>query len=111
MPDQAIPGSNNEITNPALGALSTRFSDNGLGFFQSLIPALIGLILVLGAIIFVFMFLWGAVTWMLAGNDKGAVEGSKGRISNAVVGLVLLFFNFCGRTGARKLFWNKHFSY
>lgn len=92
MPDQA--GSSGDITNPALGALGTRYSQNGIGFFQALIPALIGLLMTIGAIIFMFMLLWGAIQWMLAGGDKGAVEGAKGRISNALVGIILLFSSF-----------------
>jgi hypothetical protein len=84
----------NEIYNPVLGGLNDVGGATGVGFFAALIPALIGLLMAVGAIVFIFMLLWGAVQWILSGGDKGAVESAKGRVTNAIVGLVLLFSTF-----------------
>lgn len=84
----------NEIYNPALGSLTDVGGETGIGFFAAIIPAFIGLLFVVGAIIFIFMMLWGGIQWALSGGDKGAVEGAKGRITNALIGTVLLFSTF-----------------
>ena len=77
------------VTNPALGDSLQGLS--GVEFLQKLVPALVGFGFVIGTVIFFFMLLIGAIQWIASGGDKANVEAAKGRITNAVVGLVLLF--------------------
>lgn len=84
-------GSNPEITNPVLGDLGQK---TGIAFFQSFIPNLISLAFVAGAIIFFFILVFGAIQWITAGSDKQALEGARGRIISAIVGIVILFALF-----------------
>jgi hypothetical protein len=79
------------ITNPAIGNLN---NNSGVQFFQKLIPSLIGLIFVAGAIIFFFMLLISGIQWITSGGDKTAVEGAKGRLTQALIGIVVLFSAF-----------------
>jgi len=79
------------ITNPALGNLN---SNNGLDFFQKLVPAAIGLIFVAGAIIFFFMLLIAGIQMITSGGDKAAVETARGRLTQALIGIVVLFSAF-----------------
>lgn len=79
------------ITNPALGSLS---NNTGLSFFQQLIPALIGLAFVVGAIIFFFMIVLSGIQWVSSGGDKGATEAARGRLTQALIGIVILFAAF-----------------
>lgn len=79
------------ITNPAIGSLN---NNSGVSFFQKLIPSLIGLIFVGGAIIFFFMLLISGIQWITSGGDKAAVEGAKGRLTQALIGIVVLFSAF-----------------
>ncbi len=79
---------NNPVIGPRLAAL------NGVSFFQKLLPALILMALIIGVIIFFFMLIIGAVQWISSGGDKAAVEAAKGRITNAIVGLVILLSFF-----------------
>jgi hypothetical protein len=81
-----------QITNPALP--SSLGSNTGVSFFQKLLPALISLALVVGAIIFVFMLLVGAVQWISSGGDKGNVEAARAKITQALVGIIILFAAF-----------------
>jgi len=76
------------INNPALGNLG-RLS--GEEFFAKLIPALIGLGFVVGAIIFVFMLVYGAILWISSGGDKMRMESARSKIANALIGIVILF--------------------
>ena len=80
------------ITNPLLGP--TLQGKTGIGFFQSLLPAMVGLALVVGAIIFFFMMVSGAITWITSGGDKEGVSNARGRITSAIVGFVLLLIVF-----------------
>jgi len=80
------------INNPALG--ETLKGETGVSFFQSTLPAIVVLVLVIGTIIFFFVLIAGAVGWITSGGDKAKVEVARGRITNALVGLVVLFATF-----------------
>ncbi|HKB88111.1 MAG TPA: hypothetical protein VKC53_00530 [Patescibacteria group bacterium] len=79
------------ITNPALGNIGKQ---SGVEFFKNFIPGLIGLGFVAGTIIFFFILIIGAIQWITAGGDKGALEGARGKISSAIVGIIILFSLF-----------------
>jgi len=78
-----------DISNPVL--TDTLNYKSGLGFFQILIPNLISLAFVIGVILFVVIMITGAIQWISSGGDKNALEGARGKITNAIVGIVLLF--------------------
>lgn len=78
------------VKNPILGNLN---SLSGADFLSQFIPKAIGLLFVFGGLAFFFMFLWGAISWILSGGDKAHVENAKGRITNALIGLVLLIMS------------------
>lgn len=85
------------ITNPILGGqLQTLIaSDNGgATFLGVLIPRLITLVLTIGVIYFFFMLLMGGIAWIGSGGDKNAMESAKGKITNALVGIVIMFSVF-----------------
>ena len=84
------PGTN-EITNPALGSLTNQ---TGVSFFSKIVPKFVVLALIAGALIFFFMLVTGAIQWISSGGDKQALEGARGKISNALIGLVILFALF-----------------
>lgn len=86
------PIGNGTITNPLLKGsfLETLQQLGGASFVEVFVPKLIGLLLVFGAIAFFLMFLWGAISWILSGGDKAHVENAKGRITNALIGLILM---------------------
>ncbi len=81
-----------DLYNPALGPQLSQHT--GLGFFQQLIPSFVGLAFIIGAIIFFFMLLIGAIQWISSGGDKGAVEAARSRLTQALVGIVVLFSAF-----------------
>lgn len=80
------------ITNPALGESVRNLS--GTEFFNKLLPNLIGLSFIVGAIIFVAIIIVGAIQWIISGGDKAGIESAKGKITNAVIGLVILLSLF-----------------
>jgi len=56
-----------------------------------LIPNLITLALVGITIVFFFMLLFGGAQWVLSGGDKANIEKARGRVTMALVGIVIAF--------------------
>ena len=80
------------IGNPALGP--NLQNKTGVDFFRDVLPRFIALGFVIGVIIFFFILIIGAIQWMVSGGDKSAIEGARGKITNALVGLIILFSIF-----------------
>ena len=80
------------INNPALG--SSLQGKSGSEFFAAFLPKLIGLTLLGGTLVFFFVFLMGAIAWITSGGDKQALEGARSKITNGIIGLVILFVAF-----------------
>ena len=70
------------------------YGNTGSGFLGLLLPKAIGLLLVFGSIAFFFMFLLGAISWIISGGDKAHVEAAKNRITNALIGVILMICTF-----------------
>jgi hypothetical protein len=79
------------ISNPALGSLG---NESGTSFLQKFIPAAVTVVFVIGILIFFFMLIFGAIRWISSGGDKTALEGARGTITSALIGLVILFAAF-----------------
>lgn len=56
-----------------------------------LIGGFIKLILVIASIVFFFILVIGGVQWIVSGGDKQKTEEARGRITAALVGLVIVF--------------------
>lgn len=80
------------ISNPSLREEVREMT--GLGFFQEFVPNLIGLAFVIGIIVFFFILLMGAIQWMSSGSDKASLESARGKILNALIGIVILLSVF-----------------
>jgi TRAP-type C4-dicarboxylate transport system permease small subunit len=80
-----------QITNPVLGPTGNQ---SGISFLQKFIPAAINLAFVAAAVIFLFMLIFGAIQWISSGGDKQALESARGRITSALIGIVILFALF-----------------
>jgi len=78
----------NPVLSPSLQGMT------GVGFLNDLLPRLIGMSLVIGIIIFLFIMLIGAIQWITSGGDKAALEGARGKITNAIIGIIILFSVF-----------------
>jgi len=86
------------ITNPVLGpklqGFIGHFGDSPAAFFQLFLPKLLTLGLIIGTVIFLFIIIIGAIQWISSGGDKNALEEAKHKITNAVVGIIILFAVF-----------------
>jgi len=81
------------ITNPLLPKNLGQNPDSVV-FLQKVFPAAITIILIVGSVFFFFSLLTGAIKWITSGGDKQALESARGRITSALVGIVILFSAF-----------------
>lgn len=58
--------------------------------FPQIISNIIGVLTAAAIIWFIFQFIIGAFGWITAGGDQKAVEGARARITNAVIGIILV---------------------
>jgi TRAP-type C4-dicarboxylate transport system permease small subunit len=58
---------------------------------QSLVSGAISLLMLVVAIVFFFMLVWGGLKWIMAQGDQKAVETARGQITNALIGLAIVF--------------------
>ncbi len=57
----------------------------------SLVSGGIQLALIIAALVFFFVLVVGGVRWILSGGDENKVKGAKGQITNALIGLAIVF--------------------
>lgn len=57
----------------------------------SLISGGIRLVLVVAAVVFFFILVIGGIQWIVSGGDKTGVETARKRITNALIGLAIVF--------------------
>jgi hypothetical protein len=83
-----------DITNPAIanwgganaGAGGVDHADN----LATIIAHYWIVIIQLGALAVFGYFLWGSVEWIMSSGEKSKIEAARGKMTNAVVGLVIL---------------------
>ena len=63
------------------------------GFFKDFgvfISSLLNFVMVIAALLVFVYLIWGGIDWITAGTDKGKTDGARSRITNAVIGLIVL---------------------
>ena len=86
-----------DVVNPIFkGNLQNFFDrhDSSVPFFSKFLSNLLGLGLIIGVLIFFFIMIIGAIQWISSGGDKNALEEAKHKITNAIIGIVILFSVF-----------------
>mgnify|MGYP001565069885 FL=1 len=77
---------------------------SGQEFAAQFLPRLITLVLVVAGVVFLFVLLLGGISWMTAGGDKTQVEAARSRVTNAIIGLFIVFVAFALATLVEGLF-------
>lgn len=70
--------------------LESKGPSDAPSLFNTFLTSVIGIITVVGFIWFVFLIITGAISIMTAGGDKNAVAGAAKKITNGLIGLVVL---------------------
>lgn len=64
------------------------------GLVQTIILNIITLFFAVGGIGVIIFFIWGAVDWIMSGGDKEKVSNARKKMTNAIIGLVILALSF-----------------
>lgn len=56
----------------------------------SLVGSIAGVLIIVGAIIAFVYLIWGGLQWITSGGDKAGLETARGRITNAIIGLIIV---------------------
>lgn len=57
---------------------------------SNLIGSVIQILVIISAFGVLIMLVWGALEWIIAGGDKDKISAARKRITNAIIGLVIL---------------------
>lgn len=82
-----------QIVNPILGETPSRFNFP-VGFLQAFLPKLVTIVLMAGAVIFLFVMLFAGISWMASGGDKQGIENARSRLTNGLIGFVIILSVF-----------------
>ena len=80
------------INNPALSNRIAGLTSEE--FLSRLLSVVLGLAFIIGSLAFFFIFIVGAIEWITSGGDKVKVDDARRKLTNALVGLILLFSIF-----------------
>lgn len=99
------------ITNPVIGGLGDNPETAATGelatnYFVDIWNTLISI----GGLVVIVMFLWGALEWITAGGDSGKIEKARNKITQAIIGLVILVSSFVILGFISQVFFGDEFS-
>lgn len=69
------------------GAANHSNSDGGFGIW---LGNIMSVVMVVAALLVLVFMIWGAIEWITSGGDKSKMEGARNKITNAVIGLIIL---------------------
>ena len=58
--------------------------------FGNLIGSVLSVSMVVAAILVLLYLIWGAFEWITSGGDKSKVEGARNKITQALIGIIVL---------------------
>ena len=87
------------LANPAMVFAQSTVNLSATGQFTqlngitvtTLVSGLVRLVLVIAALVFFFILVIGGIQWIISGGDKTGVETARKRITNALIGLAIVF--------------------
>ena len=84
-----------QITNPAIGTLGDDLAGAESGsLFTSYFLRMWNSLITVGALLVIVYFLWGAISWITAGDDSGKIGKARDKMVQSVIGLILLVSSF-----------------
>lgn len=64
-------------------------TDHNQGF-ANLIGTALSVVMVVAMLLLMFYLIMGAIQWITSGGDKGRLEEARGKITTAIIGVVIL---------------------
>jgi hypothetical protein len=82
---------NSDIYNPAIPSFGGGTADDSGTLIAKLVVTLWRTLIVLGGLAVLIFLISGGLAWLTAGGDKAKVEAARDRITNALIGMVIVF--------------------
>jgi len=76
------------IQNPAVPGLGDKPPEVAFG---TMIAGIVGVLLTVASIWAFFQLILGGINWISSGGDKGKVEAAQQRLTQAIIGLMIVF--------------------
>lgn len=94
------------IINPAIDPKigTPNFLGNNSAILQLFLTNFIRIGFIVGAVIFFSMLVWGAIEYITAGGEKEKAGNASKRLTNAAIGLVILFSTYAIIRLAKSIF-------
>jgi len=61
---------------------------------SGIVSGAISLVMLVVALVFFFILIWGGLKWVMSEGDQKAVESARNQITNALIGLAIVFAAF-----------------
>lgn len=58
---------------------------------ESIVSWAVTAVLVVAAVIFFFMLIFGGIRWIMSGGDKANTEAARNQVTAAIIGLIIVF--------------------
>jgi len=97
------------IVNPVIGELGTNEGAADGSKFINYTVYLWRTSINLGALVVIAFFIWGAFEWLTAGSDTKKTETARSRITNAIIGLIIMVASFTILSFISKVFFGENF--
>ena len=73
-----------------VGPLGNFGAEEAPNLFERIISGIIGIMTVVAGIWFIFTFLVAGIEWLSSGGDKNKLASAQGKITQSVIGLVII---------------------
>lgn len=67
---------------------------NALKLFNTIISNIVGVMTIIAGIWFIFQFITGGIGWLSAGGDKAKLQAAQAKITQGIVGLIVVVIAF-----------------
>lgn len=105
---QGFDGLKNPVIGEALGSDPEAAKSGAI--FVSYFITLWNVVISIGGLIVLVFFAWGSLEWITAEGDASKIQKARARITQAVIGLVLLVSSFTIISFISYLFFGENFS-
>lgn len=83
------------ITNPAIGDLGNNSVEAASGAtFTSYFVRIWQAVITVGGLTVLLYFVWGGIEWITAGGDSSKIEKARNKITQSVIGMIILVGSF-----------------
>lgn len=75
------------VTQQLPGSKNAAAADGGFGAW---LGNILSAVLFLGSVMVLLYLIWGGIEWVTSGGDKGKTEAARNKITNAIIGLIVM---------------------